>query len=161
MQIPDSSLKRLRKSKNLTQKAAAEIAGISLRSYIAYESDPSKEGTLKYEAIAMKLMEHGKIDEEHGVLSVDQIKEVCSLVFSEYPVNFCYLFDFYAKGEAGEKSDVDLLVDTGITGLKFYELVEALRESLKKKVDLLDLSQLLYNETLLREVMKDGIKIFG
>ena len=40
-------------------------------------------------------------------------------------------------------------------------MTERLRESLHKKVDLLDLKQLSNNENLLREVLKEGIKIYG
>jgi predicted nucleotidyltransferase len=78
-----------------------------------------------------------------------------------YHVEFCYLFGSYAKGKATEKSDVDLLVSTETTGLTFFEMTERLRESLHKKVDLLDLKQLINNENLLREVLKEGIKIYG
>ena len=45
--------------------------------------------------------------------------------------------------------------------MKFYELVETLRENLKKKVDLLDTKQLNNNPALLNEILKDGIKIYG
>ena len=40
-------------------------------------------------------------------------------------------------------------------------MTERLRESLHKKVDLLDLKQLSNNENLLREVLKEGMKIYG
>ena len=73
----------------------------------------------------------------------------------------CYLFGSYAKGRATERSDVDLLVFTETTGLRFFELVEVLRESLKKKVDVLDQSQLKGNDVLVSEILKDGIKIYG
>ena len=48
-----------------------------------------------------------------------------------------------------------------ITWLKYYGLVEELRESLKKKVDALDIEQLRNNYELLKEILKDGIKIYG
>ena len=82
-------------------------------------------------------------------------------MFSEYEVEYCYLFGSYAKGKATGSSDVDLLISSKITGLKFYELVEKLREELHKKVDLLDFRQLLGNEKLLNEVLKEGIRIYG
>ena len=44
---------------------------------------------------------------------MDFIKEKCKLVLDEYPVNYCILFGSYAKGKAGESSDVDLLIDAG------------------------------------------------
>ena len=73
----------------------------------------------------------------------------------------CYLFGSYAKGYATEKSDVDLLVDTDITGLDFFGLVEEFRESLHKKVDLLRLEDIRDNKEILLEILKDGIKLYG
>ena len=53
-------------------------------------------------------------------------------------IEYCYLFGSYAKGTANDNSDVDLMVKTDISGLKFYDLIEKLREELNKKVDLLN-----------------------
>ena len=100
-------------------------------------------------------------DEEHGKLTLDDIKRICTEVFNKYSVDYCYLFGSYAKGKETELSDVDLLVSVPLDGLKFYELVEVLRENLRKKVDLLDVSQLNKNPALLQEVLKDGVKIYG
>ena len=41
-------LKELRNEKKLTQQQVADLVGVSLRSYISYENDESKERTLKY-----------------------------------------------------------------------------------------------------------------
>ena len=58
-------------------------------------------------------------------------------------------------------SDVDLLISTNVKGLKFYGLVEEIRASLHKKVDVLDMNQLKDNIELTEEIFKDGIKIYG
>lgn len=155
-----NELKACRLRKKLTQKEAANRIGISLRSYITYEKDGLKESTPKYRFLLQELEKENLVDETHGILSLEMIKETCTEVFNGYPVEFCYLFGSYAKGKASEESDVDLLVSTEISGLRYYEIVECLREKLHKKVDLLNLKQLLDNEELLREVMKDGIRIF-
>jgi predicted nucleotidyltransferase len=81
-------------------------------------------------------------------------------VLENYDVEYCYLFGSYARGTATELSDVDLIVSTSITGLKFYSLVERLRVNLNKKVDVLDINQLVNNKDLLNEILKDGIKIY-
>ena len=75
--------------------------------------------------------------------------------------NYCYLFGSYAKGKATPVSDVDLLISTGLTGLKFYGLVEDIRTALHKKVDVLDVNQLNDNIKLINEILKDGVKIYG
>ena len=156
-----TDLKKLRMEKKLTQKDAAAAAGVSLRSYITYESDFEKEGTPKYRYLLQELEKVNVLDEEHGILSVAAIAEGCRKVFEQYPVDYCYLFGSYAKGGARADSDVDLLISTSVGGIRFYELTETLRECLHKKVDLLDRKQLTGNEELIDTVLKEGIKIYG
>lgn len=156
-----TELKACRINKKLTQQDASRILGVSLRSYITYENDESKQGTPKYRFLLQEIKNINPLDEEHGILTIDDIKNVCAEVFTDYPVDYCYLFGSYAKGTAVGTNDVDLLVSTETTGLRFYELTERLREELHKKVDLLDLKQLMKNETLLKEVLKGGVRIYG
>ena len=65
------------------------------------------------------------------------------------------------KERQNQPSDVDLLISTDATGLKFYGLVEDIRTALHKKVDVLDINQLKDNFELTQEILKDGIKIYG
>jgi len=154
-------LKELRLKKGLTQEKAAELIGVSRRTYITYESNEGKIPSMKLEFFLQTLEKYGFIDEEHGVLTLEGIKEVCSDVLKEYGVEYAYLFGSYAKGNANENSDVDLLVSMPVNGLVFYELIETLREKLKKKVDLLDVAQINNNPKLVQEILREGIKIYG
>jgi predicted nucleotidyltransferase len=45
------------------------------------------------------------------VLSNEHIKQVITSFFEKKPVKTVWLFGSYARGEADEKSDVDVLVD--------------------------------------------------
>ena len=155
------SIKELRKSLDLTQKEVSELVSIPLRTYLNYENDESKKGTIKYNYIMEKLEEYGYIDEEHGLLTIEKVKTIVSSVLSKYDAEYCYLFGSYAKETATEKSDVDLLLSSSVTGMKFYGLVEELREQLKKKVEVVTVSSLEGNLDLLNEILKDGIKIYG
>ena len=155
------TLLEIRKNKGITQKSAADFIGMPLRTYVNYENDASKQKCIKYSYILDKLRSYGYVDAEHGVLTLEQIKNTCTQVFSEYPVEYCYLFGSYAKGSETDKSDVDLLVYTSLSGMAFFGLVEELREKLGKKVDLLDQRQLNGNTELVLEILKDGIKIYG
>ena len=159
--MESSQLKKLRKHNNLTQKECAEYLGIPLRTYQNYENDLSKQDSIKYKYIYEKLKQLDFIDENHGILKLQQIIDICGDIFEKYSVQFCYLFGSYAKGKANEQSDVDLLISTTISGITFYELVETLREDLRKKVDLLSVEQLKDNLDLTKEILKDGIKIYG
>ena len=154
-------LKGLRIEKKLTQKQVSELVGISLRSYKTYENDADKSGTLKYNYIVEELKKINPVDESHGVLDVEDIKRKCTQVFEKYDINFCYLFGSYAKHKAVPTSDVDLLISANIRGLKFYGLIEEIRNVLHKKVDVLDMNQLKDNLELTKEILKEGIKIYG
>ena len=156
-----TALKEMRISKQITQQEAARRLGISLRSYIMYENGATKENTIKYRFLMQELQKINAVDEEHGILTTEQIRMCCKEILDAYQVEYCYLFGSYAKGKATEQSDVDLLISTKEKGLRFYEIAERLRESLHKKVDLLDVKQLVNNETLIDEMLKEGIKIYG
>lgn len=156
-----SDIKDLRIEKRMTQKQVADLVGVSLRSYISYENDKEKEGTLKYNYIREKLQSINPLDEEHGILEMEFITEKCKQVLDEYPVDYCILFGSYAKGKAKESSDIDLLISANVKGLKFYGMVEKLRNVLHKKVDVLNLEQLNGNLELTNEILKDGIRIYG
>ena len=153
------SLKDIRLQSNLTQEEAAQLLGVTRRTYVNYEAGKIDESSLKYRYIVETLKNANLLDENHGILSIDQIKKICSEIFKNYSVDFCYLFGSYAK--ATEISDIDLLVAMPVDGMKYFELIEILREQLKKKIDLLDVTQLDNNPTLVKEILKDGIKIYG
>ncbi len=153
------TLKELRRQKNITQSVCAAYLNIPLRTYQNYENDLSKQDSMKYEYMMQKLDKYDFVDENHGILTVQKIKDICNDVLSSYDVEYCYLFGSYAKNKAKEDSDVDLLISTSISGIHFYDLVETLREGLKKKVDVLNIEQLNNNLELINEILKDGIKI--
>ena len=155
-----ANLKELRIEKKLTQQNAANLVGISLRSYKSYENDITKQNTLKYNYILEQLSKINFIDEEHGILEIEDIKEKCFKIFETYEVKFCFLFGSYAKGKATPTSDVDLLISSNVKGLQFYGLVEEIRNALHKKVDVLDTTQL-KSIDLIEEILKDGIRIYG
>ena len=155
------SLKDIRLRSNLTQEEAAQLLGVTRRTYVNYEAGKIDESSLKYKYVVETLQKATLIDENHGILTIDQIRKTCGEIFKDYSVKYCYLFGSYAKGKATEKSDVDLLVAMPVDGMKFFELIEVLREQLKKKIDLLDIAQLENNPTLVQEILRDGIKIYG
>lgn len=155
------TLRQLRKEKGLTQIKCAEYLKVPHRTYCRYEADESKSDSIKYQYMLQKLNEYGFIDEEHGILTTEKIKEICVKILQEHNAEYAYLFGSYAKNNASETSDVDLLISVPINGLNFFGLIEELREALKKKVDVLDVAQLNNNPILVQEILKDGIKIYG
>lgn len=93
--------------------------------------------------------------------TIGQIQSILYPIFSSYQIRKAILFGSYAKGIAQEKSDIDLLVDSGLKGLAFYGLLEDIVEALGKDVDLLDTTQVIPNSEVDSEIAKTGVLIYG
>lgn len=89
-----------------------------------------------------------------------QIQKILQPIFLEYHVKKAILFGSYAKGMAKEQSDIDILVDSGLSGLAFWGLLEDVVTSLGKPVDLLDMSQLTPNSLVDEEIKSSGVVIY-
>lgn len=152
-------LVEIRKQNGLTQKEAATLIGIPYRTYIRYEENEGYSYSYKYRMIVDDLTNKLRVDEEHGILSIERIKSELLPIFHKHNINYCYLFGSYSRGEARENSDVDLLIDTDITGMQFFELVEEIRTALHKKIDLLRLKDLSSDNPIILKILKEGIRI--
>ena len=53
------------------------------------------------------------------IYTIDDIKTALHPVFNSYSIDKAVLFGSYVKGMADEKSDVDLLLYSGLKGLRF------------------------------------------
>ena len=77
------------------------------------------------------------------ILRQENIKQLVQKYFKDKPVNKVYLFGSYARGDADEKSDVDLIVEIDDTKKRlslfdFIGLQLGIENSLNKKVDLVE-----------------------
>lgn len=161
LEVLSMTLKEQRIYFGLTQTEVSKLVNIPLRTYKDYENNPARVNSIKYKYILDKLLDFGRIDESHGVLTLDQIKRGIFKATQSYEIDFCYLFGSYARNEATPNSDVDLIISTKTTGLQYYGLVETLRQHLFKKVDVILWTDLSSNPELIYAVLKDGIKIVG
>jgi len=93
----------------------------------------------------------------NGVYTIDEIKAIIAPIAVKYNLPAVYVFGSYARNEATEKSDVDILVDvTGskVKGWIIGELYDDLCSGIKKGVDLVTtcaLKQDMFNENVMRE----------
>ena len=156
-----NELRQKRKELGLTQIQAANVCGVSRRTYQTYEETQNLNKT--YDELIDRLNDMGILDGSNYILSVKSIKQVCNQLFKEkYPEIKCaYLFGSYARNEASGKSDIDILVVCSPIGMKFYKIASELEEQLHKQVDLHTHRELFNNERFLEEVLKDGVKIYG
>ena len=92
--------------------------------------------------------------------SIKQIKDIIQPIMIRYGIKDIYLFGSYARGEANNKSDVDIYCEKGnIKSLIDQGMMEdELEEALNKKVDVIfDTS--VKDEFFESQIMEDLIKI--
>lgn len=95
-----------------------------------------------------------------GVYTVPQLKEVLRPVFNAYGIRKAVLFGSYGKGTATAKSDVDLLVDSGLRGLRFVGFMDDVRQAVGKDVDLFDVTHIEADSRIDREIRETGVTVY-
>ena len=102
------------------------------------------------------------------VYTVEQITDIVTPIAKRYDVSKLYLFGSYARGEADEKSDIDLRVDGGRLGNLFAlgGFYADLEKALNKSLDLVTTETLRQNKgdimtrNLIRNMRKDEKLIY-
>jgi len=95
------------------------------------------------------------------IYNISEIQRRLAPVFRDCGVKSAVLFGSYSKGEADEGSDIDLLVDSGLRGLRFVGLTGYIRDALQKEVDVFDVTQLKPGSRMELEIMQSGVRIYG
>ena len=73
------------------------------------------------------------------IYSISQIRQIAAPIAASYGVKSMRLFGSYARGEATENSDVDILIDRGNirSGFLLGGLYADLRDGFQKELDLI------------------------
>ena len=96
---------------------------------------------------------HNRIPEE----ALNTIKKFAD----EYQIEKIYLFGSYARGEATEDSDYDLLVYGGkdFKLTMIFAFAEDLRRALKKDIDVFEIHEVNEESEFYRQIMKERIRV--
>ena len=96
------------------------------------------------------------------IYTIEELKNLLAPVFENYNVKRAILFGSYSKGVATSKSDVDILVDSGLKGLRFVGLISDIKSSLdNKEVDVFDVSHVDPGSLVEREINRTGVEIYA
>jgi predicted nucleotidyltransferase len=155
----DLMIKEARAEYRLTQKDLSEITDIPLRTIENWESGKRTPSPWVEKMVYSYLKQypknqHGIITETKGIYEVNQIKDALLPLTLKYDINKIILYGSYAKGKQEPESDIDLVVDGNIRGIKFFGLLEDVNNVLVKPVDLIHLSQIDHNSEIYENVMK-------
>ena len=92
--------------------------------------------------------------------TLSDLQAALTPVFSSYGISRAVLFGSQAKGTADESSDLDLLVDSKLRGLKFVGFMEAIRQAVGMPVDVFDVRHIQRGSRLEREILATGVTIY-
>jgi len=104
------------------------------------------------------------------IYTLDELREKIKPIAEKYEIPAVYIFGSYARGEATEDSDVDVLYNgrgSKVQGLIWGELYEDLRENLRKGLDLVEENCLLEHESvretpwLVDNIIREKVRVYG
>ena len=102
------------------------------------------------------------------IYTLDELREKIRPIAEEYGLPAVYIFGSYARGEATEESDVDILVKSegsNARGLGYFGMYDDFNMALGKPIDLMDASILSdpeerkWSPWIIANVMKDRVRI--
>ena len=95
------------------------------------------------------------------VFITEHIAAMVKPLADKYRVKEIYLFGSYARGEADENSDLDFLVFGGelFKRTMIFALAEELRDTLKKKVDVFEISEVNPDSDFYKTIMKEKVLV--
>lgn len=92
--------------------------------------------------------------------SIADMAAALTPVFKRYGISRAVVFGSVAKGTATNKSDLDLLVDSRLRGLRFVGFMEAVRQAIGMPVDILDVAHIEDDSKIDREIRSTGVTIY-
>ena len=104
----------------------------------------------------------GGIDMSEKIYTIEEIKKILNEILKEEPVYQVILFGSYAKKEATNKSDIDLIIDTRskLKGFSLLKLICQIQEKLQKEIDGFEKNEIISNSPIDKEIKETGVVVY-
>ena len=96
------------------------------------------------------------------IYTLEDIKEMLREVLTQTEVEKAILFGSYAKNKPTEQSDIDIIIDSNgkIKGLKYFAIIDMIKEKFNKDVDVIEKSEIDKNSKIEKEIERTGIVVY-
>lgn len=94
-----------------------------------------------------------------NIYTVDEIRQIIKELSNKYDIRNAYLFGSYARGEATEKSDIDIVIQGGkdFKGGSIFSLGEEIRSNTQKAVDIFEMQELNKGTPFYDQVLQERV----
>ena len=93
-------------------------------------------------------------------LGINEIKDELASILSKYDIKEAILFGSHVKNKATIHSDIDLVVDTDITGFKFLKIENEISDLLDRAIDLIPKRCIAPDSTIAQSIANEGVVIY-
>ena len=96
------------------------------------------------------------------IYTVNEIKEKLEPIFRGSPIAKAFLLGSHAKGLQTPSSDIDIVIDSQgeLLNINFYGVLDEISECLKKRIDLIEFSEIQKNSALYSAVTQEGVLLY-
>ena len=96
------------------------------------------------------------------MLSIEEIKSYIIPVVEKYPIEKVILYGSYARGDASDTSDIDLVVESGgkMRNSRIFTLGGDLLMVLPVRVDVYDILEIANPSAIYENIQKEGVVIY-
>ena len=97
------------------------------------------------------------------MLSIEEIKSYIIPVVEKYPIEKVILYGSYARGDASDTSDIDLVVESRgrLRNRKIFALGGELLDVLPVRVDVYDILEIANPSDMYENIRKEGVTIYN
>ena len=95
-------------------------------------------------------------------MTIDEIKSIITPLISPYPIKRIILFGSYARGDASESSDVDLIIDSEgrLNAFDYFGIIGMIVKKMPVKVDVFELDEVKRPSSMFDSISKEGVIIY-
>ena len=96
------------------------------------------------------------------MISLDTLKKIISPIADELGLNRVIVFGSYARGEQGNSSDLDLIIDSGgrLKGKHLFGAIYKIDKAIPLKTDIFELSEVNNPSQTYTAIMTEGVTIY-
>ncbi|MDR0929421.1 MAG: nucleotidyltransferase domain-containing protein [Oscillospiraceae bacterium] len=96
------------------------------------------------------------------IYRIEELRAAVRPIFARYPVYAATLFGSYARGEATERSDVDIVIDTHceLLDVRFYAVQGEIQQRLGIPVDLFEVCSIRRPSPIAEKIDAEGVRLY-